>query len=78
MDVIFSKGDFDKSLKNLMTLYGPELCNHIVGLENELRRANSIELLQVAHCRKMISDSDFEDIIKSTLNRYYKDIEWTR
>ena len=75
-NVTFTKGDFDRSLKSLMMNYGPGLYEHVKAIDLELKRANEIELIQIAHCRKMISDEQFEEIIRYLTDQYFNDIKW--
>lgn len=75
-NVTFTKGDFDRSLKNLMMNYGPGLYEHVKAIDLELKRANEIELIQIAHNRKMISDEQFEEIIRYLTDQYFTDVKW--
>lgn len=75
-DVTFCKGDFDRSLKKLMMNYGPGLYECVKAIDLELKRANEIELIQIAHCRKMISDEQFEELIKYLTEQYFENVKW--
>lgn len=75
-NVTFTKGDFDRSLKSLMMNYGPGLYEYVKAIDLELKRANEIELIQIAHCRKMIGDEQFEELIKYLTEQYFKDVKW--